>query len=131
LRGEKRNVTKTFLHPLEEWDGGSSRGYYDFKTDEIHVLRGYDQERRTLLHEQIHASRRDKTTFRLAALAKNNLMNGGLVFLLVSLSIFGAFSSFSYFWGAATLYLGLWSCVIYEEYKAEKGTMELGTEKRY
>jgi hypothetical protein len=124
--GGKGNVTKTFIEPLDIWEGGTANGYYDFQKDEIHVLEGQYQEERVLLHEQIHASRRNKFTFRLAKAAKNPYVITFFVSILIMLQ---AIKFIGPFFAVFTAYIYLVSCVFYEEFKAEKGVRELGETK--
>lgn len=121
-------MTKTFIDSLEVWDGGKANGYFDFETDEIHVLRGEDQEKRTQRHEEIHASRRNKATFRLAIAAKNLYV---IVFFVGTCISLQALQLIGPFFIAFFAYIFLVSCVFYEEYRAEKGVSELGENKRY
>lgn len=59
-------MTDIIRVPLKEWDWGQATGYYDVQTDTIYILEGSSQEDLSILHEKVHAERRNKLSFKLA-----------------------------------------------------------------
>jgi hypothetical protein len=99
--------------------GGKAGGYYEPSSDEIHILRGKDAEFRALLHEKIHASRRDKLTFKLAEVIQTPTMTHMLTGIMLVLAVLAVFGSWIPFFFMASLFLFLLSCHAYEEYVAD------------
>lgn len=110
---------KIVYHTLENWDGKTSNGYYSPFTHEIHLLRGKDLEEITLMHEQIHANRRDKLTFKFAQLLGFPMVTHFLSGLLLVLAIAGFFTSLIPFFFTGGVYGFLLLCHMYEEAKAD------------
>ena len=127
-------MTKTIIERLETWKGGRSNGYYEPFKDEIHVLKGVDIESRILLHERIHASRKDKITFKMASLLQIPAISNFLLGLLVLFSVFAVVPvlldpSITVFYNAVPLFviagffMYLNVCLTYEEEVANKAVM--------
>lgn len=110
---------------FETWKGGSANGYYEPKTNEIHILKGKDMELRCLWHESAHASRQHKLTFRIAKLLQTPLYRNVFFACLVVLGLLSVFAVksafpivFSAYIATALFYLSTYFCAGYEEFQA-------------
>ncbi len=100
-------MTEIKYIPFREWQGGQSNGYYEPDTDTISVLQSVDLELRTVFHEQAHASRRNKLSFKLASLLANPITNLMFVGILAVFAV-AAFINFAPFIVCSSFYLLLY-----------------------
>ncbi len=116
---------KIIYDSLEDWKGGKASGYYEPTRGEIHILRGKDQERRALAHENVHASRSNKLTFKLAELMSIKALGYILLALMVLFGLYGSITApmsltgLIPFFFVAALYLTFYGCLAYEEMIAD------------
>jgi hypothetical protein len=116
--------TKTIVHKIENWNEGIANGYYDFLTDEIHVLDGKSLFYKTLLHEEIHAVRKHTLTAKLGSLI--NFMPIRQVFtgFLLILGAYAIIVNIIPFLIVAAFYMAMFLCNFYEEAQANKATLK-------
>jgi hypothetical protein len=119
-----KHQTIEHIETLEHWDGGTATGYFDANTNEIHVLSGKDLEYRALFHERIHASRQNKLTFKFAKIFTDKPTMSFTFGMLICLAIVGVFTSIIPFLFTAGLFSFLVLCHSYEEYVADKLTVQ-------
>jgi hypothetical protein len=116
-------VTKEIFDSLETWEGGKTFGYYEPFKDEIHILRSESMMFKVLLHERIHASRKDKLSFKLAEIIQIPVVAKFLFGIFIVLAIYGIYGNTmltavpAIF--IALLFTVLMGCITYEEYVAD------------
>lgn len=117
---------KIVYETIDTWKYGKATGYYNPKTDEIHLLRDTDTTLRTLVHERIHRARRNKLTFKLATKSKqsNWLMFALCLFFALGTTIISqGFLAFAIATGLS--FLLLYGCEMLEENFADKETKRI------
>jgi hypothetical protein len=120
---------KIVYETLETYQGGKSNGYYEPFKNEIHILKGKDAEFRALLHEKVHAARKEEVSFKFASLLQVPALNYMMFGLLLIFAIYALFMAkslantipFLFIAGIYSFFIG---CVAYEEAVADKLTLK-------
>jgi hypothetical protein len=109
-------------YSLSDWNYGQANGFFEPDTGLIHILEGSSVELRSIWHEQAHAARQNKFTFKLARLQNTPVFSNLLFWAIILTTAAKALTNYDFFLITAFILSGVFAvilvCQTYEERQA-------------